>query len=73
MQSKDKLVMHKVFRVFKDYKEPKALQFKDKLAMPKEPLVPKVTLGHLEILVFKVFKDKQVMHKDFRVFKDCRV
>ena len=73
MQSKVKLVTHKDFRVFKDCRVFKELRSKDKLVMPKEPVVLKVTLGHLEILVFKVFKVKQVTHKDFRVFKDCRV
>ena len=60
----------KVFKVFK------VLQSKVKLVNPKVLLVLKVTLGWLEILVLKehlVFKDKQVMHKDFRVCKDYKV
>ena len=59
-----------MFKVFK------VLQSKVKLVNPKVLLVLKVTLGWLEILVLKehlVFKDKQVMHKDFRVCKDYKV
>ena len=60
----------KVFKVFK------VLQSKVKLVNPKVLLVLPVFKDSKEVLVLKehlVFKDKQVMHKDFRVCKDYKV
>ena len=65
--------MPKVFRVCKDFKVFKELQFKVRQVMPKVLLeaqdfkVSKVPREHL------VFRDKQVTHKELLVAQEPRV